>query len=87
MNWAAVSAVVEIVGAVAVVATLLYLAVQIRQTRQAGSDALYREWAIENLKVIASAYFGFPRTKEFWKNAEPFFPADVRKLVNDNITG
>ena len=156
MNWDAVSAVAEIIGAVAVVATLLYLAVQIRQanrqdllgsfqhthdtmnsfarmiaeseqvaeiisrgrdsyselsdedrirfdhvhlhllnvieshlfqTKQAGSDAHYRDWAIQNLAVIASAYFGFPGTREFWKIAEPFFDDDVRKLVNDNITG
>ena len=36
MNWSALSAVAELLGAVAVVAFLLYLAVQVRQnTRQA----------------------------------------------------
>ena len=34
MNWDAVSAIAEIIGAVAVVATLLYLAVQIRQANR-----------------------------------------------------
>ena len=57
------------------------------QSRQAGTDAGYRDWAIQNLAEIASAYFGFPGTKEFWKNAKPFFDADVRKLVDDSIAG
>ena len=56
------------------------------QTHQAGSDARYRDWAIQNLEVIARAYFAFPGTRDFWKNTEPFFDDDVRKLVNDNIT-
>ena len=155
MNWDAVGAVAEIIGAVAVVATLLYLAVQIRQAnrqdllgsfqhlydtinsfcrmiaesehlaeivsrgresygelsdvdrmqfdhahlhllniieshlfqlQRADMDTRYRDWAVQNLAEIASAYFGFPGTREFWKNAESFFDADVRKLVNDNIT-
>lgn len=155
MNWDVVSAVAEIIGAVAVVATLLYLAVQIRQanrqdllvsfqhthdtvnsfcrmiaesehlaeivsrgresygelsdedrmrfdhvhlhllniieshlfqTHQAGSDARYCDWAIQNMAEIARAYFSFPGTRDFWKGAEAFFDADVRKLVNDNIT-
>jgi hypothetical protein len=156
MNWDAVGAIAEIIGAVAVVATLLYLAVQIKQanrqdllgsfqhmhdtvnsfcrmisesehlagivsrgresyddlsdedrmrfdhvhfhllniieshlfqSRQAGTDAHYRDWAIQNLTEIAAAYFAFPGTKDFWKSAEPFFDADVRKLVNDSIAG
>ncbi len=156
MNWDAVGAIAEIIGAVAVVATLLYLAVQIRQanrqdllgsfqhlhdtvnsfcrmisesehlagiigrgresyddlsdedrmrfdhvhfqllniieshlfqSRQAGTDAHYRDWAMQNLAEIARAYFEFPGTIVFWKSAEPFFDADVRKLVNDSITG
>lgn len=155
MNWDAVGAVAEIIGAVAVVATLLYLAVQIRQAnrqdllgsfqhlydttnsfcrmiadsedlaeivsrgresyaelsdedrmrfdhahlhllniieshlfqlQRADMDTRYRDWAVQNLAEIASAYFGFPGSREFWKNAESFFDTDVRKLVNDNIT-
>ena len=35
MNWAAIGAVGEIVGAIAVVATLGYLAIQTRHARQA----------------------------------------------------
>ena len=34
MNWEAVSAIGEIVGAMAVLLTLIYLAVQVKQTRK-----------------------------------------------------
>ena len=39
MNWDAMGAIGEIIGATAVIATLLYLAVQTRQTRMAVQDS------------------------------------------------
>lgn len=43
MNWAAIGAVGEILGAIAVVATLIYLAKQIRQNSQAVEVAALRD--------------------------------------------
>ncbi|MDA1372383.1 MAG: hypothetical protein O2971_16680 [Proteobacteria bacterium] len=39
MNWEAIGAIGEILGAFAVVATLVYLATQIRYAKEAASDA------------------------------------------------
>ncbi len=40
MNWDAISAIGEIVGAVAIVITLIYLAVQIQQNTKINSSAI-----------------------------------------------
>lgn len=42
MNWNAIGAVAEIVGAIAVVVTLIYLAVQVRQATQATQAASFQ---------------------------------------------
>ncbi len=48
MNWEAISAIGEIVGALAVVITLVYLAIQIREqnreSRAAAIDSLSQQW-------------------------------------------
>ena len=38
MNWEAIGAIGEIVGAVAVVLTLAYLAIQVRHAKEAAAD-------------------------------------------------
>ena len=38
MNWGAIGAVGEILGAIAVVLTLVYLAVQVRYAKEAATD-------------------------------------------------
>ncbi|MCZ6719870.1 MAG: hypothetical protein O6944_12065 [Gammaproteobacteria bacterium] len=56
MNWVAIGAIGELVGGAAVIATLIYLAVQLRQNTKgiraqsyynvvSGKNALYRELA------------------------------------------
>jgi hypothetical protein len=40
MNWEAISALSEVIGAIAVVATLAYLAVQIRQSTETNASAI-----------------------------------------------
>jgi len=45
MNWDAIGAVGEILGALAVIATLGYLAVQIRQNTKSLSASIYTSWA------------------------------------------
>jgi len=49
MNWNAVGAVAELLGAVAVVASLAYLAVQIRQNTRAVRGAMYDSMARTNM--------------------------------------
>ena len=48
MNWEAISAIGEIVGALAVVITLVYLAIQVREqnreSRAAAIDSLSQQW-------------------------------------------
>lgn len=48
MNWEAVGAIGEVVGAIAVVATLFYFAIQIRNSvasqKAVTADAIYKEW-------------------------------------------
>lgn len=51
MNWEALEAVGEIVGAVAVLATLLYLATQIRNQNQQARDA-NRQFAVAQFNAL-----------------------------------
>ncbi len=54
MNWEAIGAIGELIGAAAVVVTLIYLAVQIRQnTRQLAQNELSSRAAAANLCAIA----------------------------------
>ena len=65
MNWEAVGAVGELLGAVGVIATLGYLALQIRQnttTVRAGTSAAISESLARLLEVIGSD----PRTARLW---------------------
>jgi len=65
MNWEALGAIGEIVGAVAVVLTLGYLALQIRQSRrvirrsacQRPQKASLRRWAVEELSAESRSRF------------------------------
>ena len=60
MNWDAAGAIGEIIGAVAVVATLAFLALQIRQGHrmQRDSNALARSAAVNN---VYDQFAGFRR--------------------------
>ncbi|HIG41335.1 MAG: hypothetical protein ABGY96_12475 [bacterium] len=54
MNWEALGALAEIVGAAAVVITLLYLAIQVRHSnRQTESDSLRHTWDSGNELINA----------------------------------
>ena len=57
MNWGAIGTIAEIIGAVAVVATLAYLAIQIRQgtdnDRVQGIQQLGRDWATHSALVTS----------------------------------
>jgi hypothetical protein len=72
MNWDAVAAIGEIVGAVAVVVTLAFLAVQIRQSQRAQRDAntLARSAAIDKAFEQFAEHRRFlaadPQTMRIW---------------------
>ncbi len=55
MNWEAISAISETVGAVAIVATLVYLAIQIRQNTASVKGSAYQEWVAANLGLNMAA--------------------------------
>ena len=55
MNWDAIGAIGEIVGATAVVVSLVYLAVQIRQNTRVGFSMARQE--VSNLAVAGGAFF------------------------------
>ena len=65
MNWEALGAIGEIVGAVAVILTLGFLAVEIRQSRkvvrrsacQQPQKASPRRWAVEELSAESRSRF------------------------------
>ncbi len=51
MDWDAIGAISEIIGAIAIVITLIYLAVQIRQNTASVRAAGYQEWLAANLEL------------------------------------
>ncbi len=55
------------------------------QVQQNAMSDEYRNWAIENLKGIASGYLGYPGTRQFWSAVQHFMPPDVRRLVDSSI--
>ncbi len=55
MNWEAIGAISEAVGAVAIVATLVYLAIQIRQNTAIVKGSAYQEWVSANLELNMAA--------------------------------
>jgi len=54
MNWEAIGAIGEIVGAAGVIATLIYLAIQIRQNTIATNRAAVRDTVESNTTALAS---------------------------------
>ncbi len=55
MNWETISAISEAVGAVAIVATLIYLAIQIRQNTASVKGSAYQQWVAANLELNMAA--------------------------------
>jgi len=77
MNWEAVSAIGEIVGAIAVVATLVYLAIQIRQSRQTDRTSAY-DSSIRNLIDIRQTALENPEITDV-----PFRGLNAPETLND----
>ncbi len=51
MNWEAISAVSEAVGAVTIVITLIYLAIQVRQNTASVKADAYQGWVSSNIHL------------------------------------
>ena len=78
MNWDAIGAIAELVGAIGVVATLIFLALQVRQSKEA-TEANTK--ALDETRRLASAQAYQNRSAEFERNAaeavanSPYLPA------------
>ena len=61
MNWEAIGALGEIVGALAVVLTLAYLAIQVRHAKEAAADTnrLERSKGVRDMMLASAADSGF----------------------------
>ena len=68
MNWDAIGAVGEIVGAAAVVVSLVYLASQLRQSNELARQTAYREFqaAFDDVMAQANAH---PEIHKLWRKA------------------
>ncbi len=65
MNWLAISAVAEVVGALAVVATLIYLAIQMKHSTLAVNQAAQQSLVAE-LGASMDLLFSNPEGAEIW---------------------
>ena len=78
MNWDALGAIGEIVGAIAVVATLAYLAVQIRQNNKLSQTTAVQAVSQQNLDFLGMLATN-PDLGELWfKGAENYDKLDAR---------
>ena len=68
MNWEAVGAIGEVGGAVAVVVTLAYLAVQVRQNTRGLLEAASRETTAQYERLVESI-IGDPRQQQLYRIA------------------
>lgn len=65
MNWDAVGATAEILGAIAIFASLIYLAVQIRESTNQASAQMHQNVAAEQTRVC-DAITGDPENLRVW---------------------
>ena len=87
MNWEAIGAVGEIVGAVAVVLTLIYLAVQVRHNARAAEDASFRDtFSASNAHLASMAEE--PNAEIILKGLRKFSSLNSKeKYIFDNLMG
>jgi hypothetical protein len=96
MNWEAISTIAEIVGAAAVVISLIYLAAQIRQNnrqveeqiralRLQAYDAAGADFSALRLHISASPQLAsvWRRAKESYNNLEPNEQAQANELFHE----
>lgn len=84
MNWDAIGAIGETVGALAVLITLIYLASQIRQSNRIGrtsSEAEFRVMAQTVNRIILETPDGDPFLEELLKEEPNFTPPQRAKAI------
>ena len=79
MNWDAMGALGEVIGAIAVVVTLVYLAAQIRQNNRLLSSGS-RQALVANDVTSLSANIHFPEVFARYVSREPLSPEDQLRL-------
>lgn len=79
MNWDAVSAVAEILGAIAVFVTLVYLAIQVRQ-----NSSNLKANAVQSWSVAASSVYLAPQQNDSMSRAVAQGVVDAKALTEDN---
>lgn len=84
MNWEAIGAVAELVGAIGVVASLAYLAVQIRSNTKSAQAATYQGLA-QSVRDTNREVFTNPETASFLERAlttdDTFDPVEQRRWL------
>lgn len=79
MDWAVWSAVAQIVGGAAIVVTLIYLALQVRQNTDA-MQAAAREATVERDVEWLYTLVNHPELGELFRKEEPLTEADASRL-------
>lgn len=69
INWEAIGAIGEVVGAVAVVISIIYLALQIRQSGRIGRFTAHQTLS-ESLSSIMEPFYSDPELNHIWQLAE-----------------
>ena len=78
MNWDAIGAIGEVVGAIAVVATLFYLAFQIRQNTRMSRAAMTKDLLLASRSAIMDLTSN-DRLAEIWAEIRDFDDADAAR--------
>ena len=85
MDWEAIGAVGEILGAIAVVATLAYLAIQIRHAKETAADVNRLSRAV-GVRELISAQNTVPGLMDAWTFSRSSF-CEKRTETTQNIIG
>ena len=83
MNWEAIGAIGEIVGAIAVVVSLMYLAIQIRTSSSLAKAQMFQSVAAEQSRV-ADGVTGEPKNFEVWMkmhSGEELTPEEIGRAT------
>ena len=84
MNWEAVGAIGEIVGSIAVIATLVYLATQVRYAKLAASDNS-RQNRVQGILDQEHTYLNNPEFRAAWDKAEGLESLEVAKNIASSL--
>ena len=80
MNWEAIGASAEVIGVITILASLIYLSVQIRQNNEQMRIQSYQAWVAVNMELNVAALD--PLTARIFPEGN----ADSSNLTNENYT-